>query len=192
MAAKGLSTTKCSLNWDRLRSIAVKEMESGDYNLGLYIIFSLYTGLRSKELLHLRLEDMYDGGRVVDHLMVWQTKTEKYRRITVAPGLKEILSQCDRRDGFILPGRSGQPMAKQWVNEKIKSLSSKYRVAGRSELSTHALRKTFARKIVDNNKGKEEWALVLLSDIFGHSSIATTRRYLGIRQEEMDMAYNSL
>lgn len=192
MATKGLSTVKYALDWDALHSVAMQEMKSGDKNLGLYIVFSLYTGLRANELLSLRLENVFDKGKVPDYLNIWQSKNKKWRKISVAQGLKDVLKHLDRRTGFILPGRGDEPMAQQWVNEKIKGLSSKYGIAMPSELSTHALRKTFARKIMDKNPGREEKMLVLLSEIFGHTSTAITRRYLGLRQEEIDLAYNCL
>lgn len=37
-----------------------------------------------------------------------------------------------------------------------------------------------------------EIALVKLSEIFSHSSIAITRRYLGLRQQELGEVYMSL
>jgi site-specific recombinase XerD len=36
------------------------------------------------------------------------------------------------------------------------------------------------------------WALIYLSEIFNHSSIAVTRRYLGIRQEQLKDIYMNL
>ena len=57
--------------------------------------------------------------------------------------------------------------------------------------STHSFRKSFGRRIWSNNSDSEK-SLVLLSQIFNHSSIAITRRYLGIREEEVKNVYLSL
>jgi integrase len=57
--------------------------------------------------------------------------------------------------------------------------------------STHSLRKTFGRQVWTNN-GESDKALLYLSELFNHSSPAITRRYLGIRQEELDDIYMSL
>ena len=60
--------------------------------------------------------------------------------------------------------------------------------------SSHTLRKTFGRRIwlQECDQGRGDQALLLLCDVFGHSSIAITKRYLGIRQEEILSVYNSL
>lgn len=192
MAAKGLNTTKGALNWEQLMAIAKKEIEKGDKDLGLYIAISLYTGLRCNEILKLKLEKMFQDGQVPDHLTIFQSKNKKFRKIKVSTGLKDLLENCGRRQGWVVRGRGKLPMSIQWLNTKIKVLGIQNGIANAEDLSTHALRKTFARRVYDRNPGKEESTLVLLSDIFGHSSTAITRRYLGLRQNELDRAYQDL
>ena len=57
--------------------------------------------------------------------------------------------------------------------------------------STHFMRKSFGRKVYSNNN-ESEHALVLLMDIFNHSSLQITKRYLGIRQEEIYDVYDGI
>ena len=52
-------------------------------------------------------------------------------------------------------------------------------------ISSHSLRKTFGRQIEANNNEKDK-ALQYLSELFKPSSPATIKRYLGLRQEEID------
>ena len=40
--------------------------------------------------------------------------------------------------------------------------------------------------------GRDDQALILLCDVFGHSSIAITKRYRDIREEEIKSVYDSL
>jgi len=40
--------------------------------------------------------------------------------------------------------------------------------------------------------GKSEDSLIVLSEMFCHSNMAITRRYLGIRQQQIDNIYMSL
>lgn len=54
------------------------------------------------------------------------------------------------------------------------------------------MRKTFGRKVVDSAWNDSEMALIKLSEIFNHSSPSITRRYLGLRQEEIGEVYDGL
>ncbi len=55
-----------------------------------------------------------------------------------------------------------------------------------------ALRKTFGRHIYENASTNGELALVMLSELFNHSNIAITKRYLGIRKDEILGCYDLL
>ena len=57
--------------------------------------------------------------------------------------------------------------------------------------STHSLRKTFGRKVFESSENAE-LALVKLMELFNHSSVTITKRYLGLRQEELLNTYDCL
>ena len=52
--------------------------------------------------------------------------------------------------------------------------------------------KTFGRQVYNMNSENSELALVKLMELFNHSSIAITKRYLGMRQEEILETYDCL
>ena len=56
----------------------------------------------------------------------------------------------------------------------------------------HSFRKTFGRQVYNMNSENSELALVKLMELFNHSSIAITKRYLGLRQEEILETYDCL
>lgn len=58
-------------------------------------------------------------------------------------------------------------------------------------VGTHSLRKTFGYHVWHNAKDKEK-ALVMLMVIFNHSSVATTKKYIGIMSEEVESVFNDL
>ena len=58
--------------------------------------------------------------------------------------------------------------------------------------SCHSLRKTFGRQVYNMNSENSELALVKLMELFNHSSVAITKRYLGLRQEEILETYDCL
>ena len=66
-------------------------------------------------------------------------------------------------------------------------------VSDRSQVVTRRpLRKTFGRQVYNMNSENSELALVKLMELFNHSSIAITKRYLGLRQEEILQTYDCL
>lgn len=58
--------------------------------------------------------------------------------------------------------------------------------------SCHSLRKTFGRQVYNMNSENSELALVKLMELFNHSNVAITKRYLGLRQEELLNTYDCL
>ena len=79
------------------------------------------------------------------------------------------------------------------INRDLKVIKFKYRVPV-NNFSTHTCRKTWARKIweTENSLGRGELALLKLSEILNHSAPNVTRRYIGLRQEELGEVYDSL
>ena len=51
---------------------------------------------------------------------------------------------------------------------------------------------TFGRQVYNMNRENSELALVKLMELLNHSSIAITKRYLGLRQEEILETYDYL
>ena len=79
----------------------------------------------------------------------------------------------------------------QRINIILKEIKKKYRLKIKN-FSCHSLRKTFGRQVYNMNSENSELALVKLMELFNHSSVAITKRYLGLRQEEILQTYESL
>lgn len=54
------------------------------------------------------------------------------------------------------------------------------------------MRKTFGREIFQKSGTNAELALVKLSQLFNHSNVGVTKRYLGISKEELMETYDLL
>lgn len=160
--------------------------------LGFYIIFSINTGLRISDVLKLKHKDMAD-----DKLIIIEKKTKKQRIITLNDVVKKayqkhisVLAEKDERftdNDYVFISQKGSVYKTQSINEALKAIFNSKKL----QISSHSLRKSFARRVYQNQNESEN-SLVLLSDIFGHSSIAITRRYLGIRSEVISNIYLSL
>ena len=78
----------------------------------------------------------------------------------------------------------------QWINLILKELKYRYNLKT-NHFSTHSLRKTFGRKVFESSDNAE-LALVKLMELFNHSNVSITKRYLGLRQEEILETYDCL
>ena len=160
--------------------------------LGLYIIFSINTGLRISDILKLKYKDITTG---VINLI--ETKTKKARVIklnnhvlTAFELLKEDQENAPAPDDYIFVSQKKTPYIKQSIIKLLKEVAFK-KEAKELNISSHSLRKSFGRHVYETQPNRDK-ALVYLSELLNHSSPATTRRYLGIRQEELNDIYENL
>lgn len=58
--------------------------------------------------------------------------------------------------------------------------------------SSHSLRKTFGRQVFNMSGENSEMALIKLKQIFMHSNMGITKRYLGLKNEEIKETYDLL
>jgi len=77
------------------------------------------------------------------------------------------------------------------INVILKEVKKKYKLR-LGNFSCHSLRKTFGRQVYNMNSDNSELALVKLMELFNHSSVTITKRYLGLRQEELLNTYDCL
>lgn len=159
--------------------------------VGFYVIFSINTGLRVGDVLKLTHADLA-GKQVGDYLAVKEQKTGKVRQIQLNSSIitaYTYLTKRSRRNptGYIFKSQKNHVFATVTINRTLKRIFAGYAPV----VSSHSLRKTFGRRVYEMN-GRSEHSLVLLSDIFGHSNLALTRRYLGLRREEIANVYLNL
>lgn len=184
------------MDWNEAMTLINHMAEDGRHRDALLIAAGCYLGLRISDLLQLRWSNL-----LTDELIINEVKTGKRRTLRVAPSLQKFAASCRRTlggpsaDAFIFVSEGKQaPISRQAVDRMLKYVKFKYRVRSAKVFSSHSLRKTFGRRVwfQECDKGRGEQALLLLADVFGHTSIAITKRYLGIRQEEILSVYDSL
>ena len=73
----------------------------------------------------------------------------------------------------------------------LKEIKRRYHLRV-GNFSCHSLRKTFGRQVYNMSGESAELTLVKLMELFNHSSVAITKRYLGLRQEEVLQTYDIL
>ena len=100
---------------------------------------------------------------------------------------KSFNASCEE----IVFSQKGTTFSIQRINVMLKEIKKKYRLHV-GNFSCHSLRKTFGRQVYTMSGENAELALVKLMELFNHSSVAITKRYLGLRQEEILEAYDML
>ncbi|MFS2568488.1 tyrosine-type recombinase/integrase, partial [Phocaeicola vulgatus] len=91
----------------------------------------------------------------------------------------------------ILVSQKGTVFTIQRINVILKEVKKRYKLR-LGNFSCHSLRKTFGRQVYNMNSDNSELALVKLMELFNHSSVTITKRYLGLRQEELLNTYDCL
>jgi len=191
---KGSRTTATYCDWNLIHQIMGDLVGQKDWKYVLLIAVGIYTGLRISDILQLRWEDLVDK----DYLEVHEKKTGKYRRITLHKFLKRMVSMVyaeiePYKDDHLIFRRIPHPYKSipiPVINRKFKQIFANY-PQHKGNVCSHMLRKTFGRRVWDKND-QSDAALIMLSEMFNHMDTFTTRRYLGIRQEELGDLYRML
>lgn len=196
MALKGSKTTTSFIDWSDFKSLIGKLERDKEYRFCLLISIGVFTALRISDLLTLRYRDIYNQ----EILILSEKKTKKIRSIKINADLQEILKRIvkssgvedDDMDKLIFLNRFGtKAIDRSYVNLRLKQIFKKYNVRVDGNVSSHVFRKTAGREIMVKHNYSNQY-LILLSELFGHSSIALTRRYLGIRDSEIHSLYDSI
>ena len=194
MSLKGSNTTTGYLEWDTFVSLITRLENKGEYKFCLLISTGVFTGLRISDLLTLKYNDLINK----DILTIREKKTQKVRTIKINPDLSILVERIYKKlnltnpNQFIFLNRFGnKPIDKSYVNIKLKEVFSKNRIKVDGNVSSHLFRKTLGRRVMEINNYSNE-SLVLLMELFGHSSMSITKRYLGIRQQEINDIYLSV
>lgn len=194
MSLPGQRTTTSAMSWDDFRSLVSKLERDGEYKFCLLIAVGVFTGLRIGDLLQLRFNQFED----TDILIIQEKKTQKVRRIKINSDLREIIERVKAKMGvedssqYIFLNRyKTKPIDRSYANVKLKEIIKRYNINVDFNPCCHMFRKTLGRRVMQLNNFSNE-AVILLMDLFSHSSPAITRRYLGLREKEIHDVYDSL
>lgn len=193
MSLKASVTTADYLEWDTMLSLVRKLYRDGNYRMSLLIGCGAFLGLRISDILNLNWEMLLRG----DKFTLIEKKTGKRRTIRVNSSFLRHISDCHKALSVVdnaepcFLNRYGTAYSVQYINRQFKEIKRKYALKIEN-FSTHSLRKTFGRKVVESAGMDAEMALIRLSELFNHRDVATTRRYLGLRQSELLETYDLL
>lgn len=157
----------------------LKSNKQTDRVKGLYIIFQINLGLRIGDILKLKWKDITQ-----DRLIIKEQKTGKKTDSKINHYIKDAVEVfgVGNSNEYIFVSQKGTVYSRQAINRFLNNQWG---------ISSHGLRKSFGRYVYDAN-GRNEDVLIKLSEIFNHSNIKVTKRYLGIRQTEIDNIFDAM
>ena len=193
MSLRNTKTTADYIPFDAAINLVHRLFKDKNYVMSLFVATGIFTGLRVHDLRDLRWNQLLQDGvmTIIEH------KTKKERKIKLNPDFVEHVKQCYEAMGIKNPNehcflsQKKTVISTQWFNRLLKQVRNKYRVPCKN-ISCHSLRKTMGRAIFEKSEENSEMALIKLSEVFGHSNTQITRRYLGLKQEEILEAYDLL
>lgn len=166
----------------------------------MLFLIGINIGLRASDLITLKWNFFFnDNNEFKDFYTLQPKKTRKQKKFvkvffnqTVKKAVTDYIEDYPIEDmnEYLFKSRKGDGAISERALWKIvvdvaadAKLESNY--------GSHSLRKTFGYHIWHNAEDKEK-ALVMLMTIFNHSSVVTTKKYIGIMDEEIEDVFNGL
>lgn len=148
-------------------------------------LFGIYTGLRISDILKYRVRDIKDK----DYVYITEQKTNKEKKFPIHDELKKVLSKYikGKKDyEYLFKSQKGinKPIRRETVYKILNDAADAF---GLEHIGCHTMRKTFGYFLYEDTHD-----LALIKDIFNHSHVSITMRYIGINQDKKDTAIKRL
>jgi integrase len=186
-----MKTTQPIRDKNQVNQLVNYYLHRGQIRNQLLIVASIFTALRISDLLRLTWNDVYsfDNKRVRRYITLTEKKTGKSKTIALNKNIITVLSayaHTARQGKFLFANhRSGKAISRIQAYRIIRAAADALRLEER--VSCHSLRKTFGYHAWKNGISP-----AVIMDIYNHSSLAVTRRYLGVTQDDKNEAYLGL
>lgn len=173
----------------------------------LAFVLGINVGLRANELLDLKMNQLfYPDGSVrysedledtADGIDVYQSKTNKYRKVFLNSACKAVLEWYFpvrgaylHSDAYVFPSREGESIQVGTFRKVLKEAAQACGI--KQNIGTHTCRKTWGWWQYKYNCKDAGLDMSMLQRAFGHSSQEVTLRYLGITDEEDKALYHNM
>lgn len=175
----------------------IKEYFLNNNDLRDYVLFTIgiNTALRIGDLLRLTWRDVYDfqTNQFLTHLIIQEQKTKKLNTILLNGNVQDALN-CLKEDIkpiephiYLFQSRKkrGIPINRSRAYTIIKKAAAANNIKG--NICCHSMRKTFGY-----HAWKKGVPPALIMEIYNHSSIDVTKRYLSIDQDDKDIVFGEM
>lgn len=163
-----------------------------------FFAFSCLTGLRSGEVLNLKIKDIFKNGEVMQECYLKRSYTKgkvSGRRLFINDQCREYLKKfhdhysldCeDPERHLFVSARSGIKLDYRQIKYVYEEMFKTLDIDGK--LGTHSCRKTFAKSVY-NSVGRN---ILELQQALGHVSINSTQHYIKFDSEVLNNALKNV
>ena len=187
-----MATTQPIRSKHKVRELAAYFLKRGQVRNHVLVTLGIHTALRISDLLRLLWDHVYDfdKGRVRTHIEIIEKKTKKTKIIALNKAAITALTLFAKNSAT--PGRflienktTSRAISRIQAYRIIRDGSEALRFQAR--VSCHSLRKTFGYHAWKNGASP-----IVIMEIYNHSSLEITKRYLGITQDDKNNVYLGL
>lgn len=163
-------------------------------NKKIYVIFmvGISTALRISDILQLKKNDLVtNNGNIKKEIRLKEKKTNKIKKFPITSNLENALKEyfeeeeLTLNDYVFLNRRTNKPITRQYVSKVFIQVKDELKLG--YNFNTHSMRKTWGYWAYKSN-----YDIMLIMDALNHSSTFMTKKYIGIRQEDINNMYISL
>ena len=151
----------------------------------------LNTSLRISDVLPLKVSDiMHLSGNFRRYINLKEDKTGHKQRIAINDPLKETLRMYIKEmgleyDDFLFPGQTpNKPVTTTQIHRVFQDTALAPHI---DNFNTHSLRKTWGYYAYKETKN-----IALIMEVYGHTTVRQTMKYIGITQSDKDRLYNTI
>lgn len=177
---------------EKIKNYFLKQNKLRDYTL---FTLGINTALRIGDLLNLKWKDVYDIDTELfsDHIILTEQKTQKRTVIKLNDSALMALERLKNHleeiipEYYIFKSRNGKnnPIHRSRAYVIIRDAAITSNVKG--VICCHSMRKTFGY-----HAWKGGFPPALIMEIYNHSSINITKKYLSINQDDKDMLFKKI
>jgi integrase len=186
-----MATTEPIRNKRQVRELSEYYQRRGQTRNYVLVVLGVYTALRISDLLRLKWEDVYDFERncVKTSVSIIEKKTGKEKIFALnkdAVRALKLFSSAAKKGAFLIENpQTGRAISRIQAYRLLRAAAEHLRLSTR--VSCHSLRKTFGYHAWKNGVSP-----AVIMGIYNHSSLAVTRRYLGVTQDDKNAVYLGL
>lgn len=171
--------TLCQKGFTYKDEYGVKHIFRPNKQLAMTFMLQANLGLRISDVLKLKPSTFKN-----DKLEVIEKKTGKLQYRTINRNLKELIYEYALENNI----KSNDYLIQVKVRAIQKQLSIIANYLNLTNISSHSFRKLFGVTVYNKTNGNIE----LLKELFNHSNIATTQRYIKVSQKQIDEISSSI